>query len=112
MKVRLKLFGNSTVYGVLLLHLKGKTSWVLPEKQADGEVAGKLLCLEAVSLQEDGTAPNIASPGWDLGAAGCSTVSPQPPSFIASLTVHVQCSQLIDWPQNTDEDQGDGKRAR
>lgn len=59
-----------------------------------------------------GLLQTLLQTGWDLGAAGCSTLSPEPPSFMASLAVHVQCSQLTDWPQNTDEDQGDGKRAR
>lgn len=68
--------------------------------------------MEAVSLQEDGTAPSTASPGWDVGAAGSGAVSPEPPSAVASLTVHMQCSQLIDWPQKAGDDQGDGTTAR
>lgn len=44
--------------------------------------------METVGLQEDGTAPNTASPGWDVGAAGSSAVSPEAPSAVASLTAH------------------------
>ena len=54
-----------------------------------------LLPVETVSLQGDGTAPNSASPGWGVGAAGSSAVSPGAPSVVASLTAHVQSSQLI-----------------
>lgn len=87
----MQLSGNATVRGVLLLHLKGRTSRGLPERQVDGEVAensASLLPVETAGLQEDGTAPNTASPGWDVGAAGSSAVSPEAPSAVASLTAH------------------------
>lgn len=44
--------------------------------------------METAGLQEDGTAPNTASPGWDVEAAGSSAVSPGAPSAVASLTAH------------------------
>lgn len=70
-----------------------------------------LSSVEIRYLQESGTALNTAGPGQEVGVARFNAVSPEAPSVMSSPDVHLQSWWLVGWPQQTDDNQGDGTTA-